>query len=118
MSALLSMSSEPGNCTVTQCHSRTKNLKEHTMRADLLITAIGKPHFITADMVKEGVVLVDVGINRIDDASRKSGSRLTGDVDYENVAPKCSWITPVPGGVGPMTIATLLQNTLLASDGR
>ena len=118
MSALLSMNSEPGNCTVTQCHSRTKNLKEHTLRADLLITAIGKPHFITSDMVKEGAVVVDVGINRIADASRKSGSRLTGDVDFENVAPKCSWITPVPGGVGPMTIATLLQNTLLASDGR
>jgi methylenetetrahydrofolate dehydrogenase (NADP+)/methenyltetrahydrofolate cyclohydrolase len=118
MSALLSMNTEPGNCTVTQCHSRTKNLKEHTLRADILITAIGRPHFITADMVKEGAIVVDVGINRIDDASRKSGSRLTGDVDFDNVAPKCNWITPVPGGVGPMTIATLLQNTLLASDGR
>ena len=118
MSALLRMNTEPGNCTVTQCHSRTVDLKSHTLQADLLITAIGKPNFVTADMVKEGVVLVDVGINRIDDPSRKSGSRLTGDVDFENVAPKCSWITPVPGGVGPMTIATLLENTLRAANDR
>ena len=118
MSALLRMNTEPGNCTVTQCHSRTVDLKSHTLQADLLITAIGKPHFVTADMVKEGVVIVDVGINRIDDPSRKSGSRLTGDVDFENVAPKCSWITPVPGGVGPMTIATLLENTLRAANDR
>ena len=118
MSALLRSNTEPGNCTVTQCHSRTKDLKSHTLQADLLITAIGKPHFITADMVKEGAIIVDVGINRISDPSRKSGSRLTGDVDFENVAPKCSWITPVPGGVGPMTIATLLQNTLQAANGK
>ena len=118
MSALLRSNTEPGNCTVTQCHSRTKNLKSHTLQADLLITAIGKPHFITADMVKEGAIIVDVGINRISDPTRKSGSRLTGDVDFENVAPKCSWITPVPGGVGPMTIATLLQNTLQAANGK
>lgn len=118
MSALLRSNTEPGNCTVTQCHSRTKDLKSHTLQADLLITAIGKPHFITADMVKEGTIIVDVGINRISDQSRKSGSRLTGDVDFENVAPKCSWITPVPGGVGPMTIATLLQNTLQAANGK
>ena len=118
MSALLRSNTEPGNCTVTQCHSRTKDLKSHTLQADLLITAIGKPHFITADMVKEGAIIVDVGINRISDPSRKSGSRLTGDVDFENVAPKCSWITPVPGGVGPMTIATLLQNTLQATNGK
>lgn len=118
MSALLRMNTEPGNCTVTQCHSRTVDLMSHTLQADLLITAIGKPHFVTADMVKEGVVIVDVGINRIDDSSRKSGSRLTGDVDFENVAPKCSWITPVPGGVGPMTIATLLENTLRAANDR
>jgi len=118
MSALLRSNTEPGNCTVTQCHSRTKDLKSHTLQADLLITAIGKPHFITADMVKEGTIIVDVGINRISDPSRKSGSRLTGDVDFENVAPKCSWITPVPGGVGPMTIATLLQNTLQAANGK
>jgi|JYMV01.1.fsa_nt_gi methylenetetrahydrofolate dehydrogenase (NADP+)/methenyltetrahydrofolate cyclohydrolase len=115
MSALLSRNAEPGNCTVTQCHSRTVNLREHTLRADLLIVAIGRPNFITADMVKEGAIVIDVGINRIPDPTRKSGSRLTGDVDYENVAPKCSWITPVPGGVGPMTIATLLENTLQAS---
>lgn len=118
MSALLRSNTEPGNCTVTQCHSRTKDLISHTLQADLLITAIGKPHFITADMVKEGAIIVDVGINRISDPSRKSGSRLTGDVDFENVAPKCSWITPVPGGVGPMTIATLLQNTLQAANGK
>ena len=118
MSTLLRSNTEPGNCTVTQCHSRTKDLKSHTLQADLLITAIGKPHFITADMVKEGAIIVDVGINRISDPSRKSGSRLTGDVDFENVAPKCSWITPVPGGVGPMTIATLLQNTLQAANGK
>ena len=118
MSALLRSNTEPGNCTVTQCHSRTKDLISHTLQADLLITAIGKPHFITADMVKEGAIIVDVGINRISDPSRKSGSRLTGDVDFENVAPKCSWITPVPGGVGPMTIATLLQNTLRAANGK
>ena len=118
MSALLRSNTEPGNCTVTQCHSRTKDLKSHTLQADLLITAIGQPHFITADMVKDGAIIVDVGINRISDPSRKSGSRLTGDVDFENVAPKCSWITPVPGGVGPMTIATLLQNTLQAANGK
>ena len=118
MSTLLRSNTEPGNCTVTQCHSRTKDLISHTLQADLLITAIGKPHFITADMVKEGAIIVDVGINRISDPSRKSGSRLTGDVDFENVAPKCSWITPVPGGVGPMTIATLLQNTLQAANGK
>ena len=118
MSALLRRNAEPGNCTVTQCHSRTVDLKSHTLRADLLITAIGKPNFITADMVKAGVIVVDVGINRIADDTRKSGSRLVGDVDFENVAPKCSWITPVPGGVGPMTIAMLLTNTLQASNAR
>ena len=118
MSALLRSNTEPGNCTVTQCHSKTKDLISHTLQADLLITAIGKPHFITADMVKEGAIIVDVGINRISDPSRKSGSRLTGDVDFDNVAPKCSWITPVPGGVGPMTIVSLLQNTLQAANGK
>tara|TARA_B100000780_G_scaffold269765_1_gene228865 strand:- start:574 stop:1452 length:879 start_codon:yes stop_codon:yes gene_type:complete len=114
MTSLLSRNSDPGNCTVTQCHSRTVDLKSHTLKADLLIAAVGRPHFITADMVKDGAVVVDVGINSIADASRKSGMRLTGDVDFENVAEKCSLITPVPGGVGPMTIATLLQNTLRA----
>jgi methylenetetrahydrofolate dehydrogenase (NADP+)/methenyltetrahydrofolate cyclohydrolase len=117
MAALLRSNSNPGNCTVTQCHSRTKDLKSHTLQADIIIAAVGRPHFITEDMVKEGAIVVDVGINRIADATRKSGSRLTGDVDFENVAPKCSWITPVPGGVGPMTIATLLQNTLQAAYG-
>ena len=114
MTSLLSRNAEPGNCTVTQCHSRTVDLKSHTLKADLIIAAVGRPHFVTADMVKEGAVVVDVGINSIEDSSRKSGRRLTGDVDFENVAEKCSMITPVPGGVGPMTIATLLQNTLRA----
>jgi len=114
MTSLLSRNAEPGNCTVTQCHSRTVDLKSHTLKADLIIAAVGRPHFVTADMVKEGAVVVDVGINSIEDSSRKSGRRLTGDVDFENVSEKCSMITPVPGGVGPMTIATLLQNTLRA----
>jgi len=117
MSALLRSNTNPGNCTVTQCHSRTLDLKSHTLQADIIIAAVGRPHFITEDMVKEGAIVVDVGINRIPDATRKSGSRLTGDVDFEKVAPKCSWITPVPGGVGPMTIATLLKNTLQAAYG-
>jgi len=117
MVSLLRSNSTPGNCTVTQCHSRTVDLKSYTLQADIIIAAVGKPHFITEDMVKEGAIVIDVGINRITDSSRKSGRRLTGDVDFENVAPKCSWITPVPGGVGPMTIAALLQNTLKASDG-
>jgi methylenetetrahydrofolate dehydrogenase (NADP+)/methenyltetrahydrofolate cyclohydrolase len=114
MTSLLSRNSEPGNCTVTQCHSKTVNLKSHTLKADLIIAAVGIPNFVTEDMVKEGAVVVDVGINSIEDSSKKSGRRLTGDVDFENVAEKCSLITPVPGGVGPMTIATLLQNTLRA----
>jgi len=111
---LLRRNGAPGNCTVTVCHSRTKDLAEHTRRADILVAAIGRAHFVTADMVKDGAVVIDVGINRIPDPSRKSGARLTGDVDFEAVAPKCSWITPVPGGVGPMTIASLMQNTLQA----
>lgn len=114
MALLLRRNSAPGNCTVTVCHSRTKDLAEHTRRADILVAAIGRAHFVTADMVKDGAVVIDVGINRIPDPSRKSGARLTGDVDFEAVAPKCSWITPVPGGVGPMTIASLMQNTLQA----
>ena len=114
MALLLRRNGAPGNCTVTVCHSRTQNLAEHTRRADILVAAIGRAHFVTEDMVKEGAVVIDVGINRIPDASKKSGSRLTGDVDYDSVAPKCSWITPVPGGVGPMTIASLMQNTLQA----
>ena len=116
MSLLLRRNGLPGNCTVTMCHSRTQDLQDHTRRADLLIAAIGKPHFVTADMVKPGVVVIDVGINRIADPSKKSGHRLTGDVDFDHVAPKCSWITPVPGGVGPMTIVSLMQNTLKACE--
>ena len=112
ISILLSRKSDVGNATVTLAHSRTKNLKEICLRADILISALGKPFFITHDMVKEGVVVIDVGINRIDDLSRKSGSRLVGDVDFEKVAPKASFITPVPGGVGPMTVAALMMNTL------
>ena len=114
MALLLRRNGAPGNCTVTVCHSRTQDLAEHTRRADILVAAIGRAHFVTADMVKEGAVVIDVGINRIPDASKKSGSRLTGDVYFDAVAPKTSWITPVPGGVGPMTIASLMQNTLQA----
>ncbi|MBM3415490.1 MAG: bifunctional methylenetetrahydrofolate dehydrogenase/methenyltetrahydrofolate cyclohydrolase FolD [Bacteroidetes bacterium] len=111
MSILLSQNSNPGNCTVTVCHSRTHNLKELCLQADMIVAALGKPEFVTADMVKEGAVVIDVGITRIEDTNKKSGFRLKGDVQYETVAPKCSWITPVPGGVGPMTIAALLRNT-------
>lgn len=114
MALLLRQNGSPGNCTVTICHSRTQDLAAHTLRADILVAAIGRPHFVGADMVKEGAVVIDVGINRIDDPTRKSGKRLVGDVDFEAVAPKCSWITPVPGGVGPMTIASLMENTLIA----
>jgi len=112
LSLLLSRKSPTGNATVTLAHSRTKNLKEICQRADILISALGKPFFVTHDMVKEGAVVIDVGINRIDDLTRKSGTRLVGDVDFEKVAPKSSYITPVPGGVGPMTVATLMLNTL------
>ena len=118
MALLLRRNGAPGNCTVTVCHSRTQDLAAPTRRADILVAAIGRAHFVTADMVKDGAVVIDVGINRIPDASKKSGSRLTGDVDYDAVAPKCSWITPVPGGVGPMTIASLMQNTLQACANR
>ncbi len=114
MSLLLSRKSSPGNATVTLAHSRTKNLKEICLNADIIISALGKPFFVTADMVTEGVVIIDVGINRIDDFSRKRGYRLVGDVDFERVAPKSSYITPVPGGVGPMTVAALMLNTLKA----
>ncbi|MEM1120334.1 MAG: bifunctional methylenetetrahydrofolate dehydrogenase/methenyltetrahydrofolate cyclohydrolase FolD [Bacteroidota bacterium] len=112
MSILLSRKAKVGNCTVTLTHSRTKDLKAETLRADIIIAAIGRPDYLTADMVKEGVVIIDVGINRVDDASRKRGYRLVGDADFEGVAPKSSYITPVPGGVGPMTITSLLMNTL------
>lgn len=103
------------DCTVTIAHSRTKNLMEVCQRADIIVAAIGVAHFIKAEMVKEGAVVIDVGMNRIDDASKKSGSRLVGDVDFENVAPKCSFITPVPGGVGQMTVTSLMLNTLKAA---
>lgn len=114
VSILLSRTTDPGNATVTVCHSRTKNLKEITSKADILIVAIGKPEFITADMVKEGAVVIDVGIHRVESSETKSGFRLKGDVKFDEVSPKCSYITPVPGGVGPMTIVSLLMNTLKA----
>ena len=112
LSIMLAQNSNPGNCTVTLAHSRTKDLKEKVAKADIIIAAIGKPNFVTADMVKDGAVVVDVGTTRVEDASKKNGWALKGDVDFENVAPKCSFITPVPGGVGPMTIASLMINTL------
>lgn len=115
MSILMARNSDPGNCTVTLAHSRTKDLTAVCKDADIVIAAIGKPHFVKAEMVKEGAIVVDVGINRIEDSSKKSGFRLTGDVDFERVAPKTSWITPVPGGVGLMTRIALLQNTLQAA---
>ncbi|TXH21844.1 MAG: bifunctional 5,10-methylene-tetrahydrofolate dehydrogenase/5,10-methylene-tetrahydrofolate cyclohydrolase [Chitinophagaceae bacterium] len=114
MSVLLSNNSNPGNCTVTLCHSKTVNLKEICLSADIIVAAVGIPEYLKADMVKDGCIVVDVGISRIKDDTKKSGYRLVGDVDYENVAPKCSFITPVPGGVGPMTIASLMQNTYKA----
>lgn len=115
VSILLSRNTTPGNCTVTLTHSRTANLKAHTLQADILIAALGRPYFITADMVKEGAVVIDVGMTRIPAPELKSGFRLAGDVDFKTVSEKCSYITPVPGGVGPMTIIGLLQNTLLAA---
>lgn len=115
VSILLSRTSETGNATVTLCHSKTKNLAEITSKADILIVAMGKPGFITAEMVKEGAVVIDVGTTRVPSPETKSGFRLKGDVKFDEVAPKCSFITPVPGGVGPMTIVGLLQNTLKAA---
>jgi methylenetetrahydrofolate dehydrogenase (NADP+) / methenyltetrahydrofolate cyclohydrolase len=115
MSILLSQNTYPGNCTVTVCHSRTTNLKEICLQADIIVAALGKPGFLTADMVKEGAVVIDVGITRVPDATKKSGFAIKGDVDFENVAPKCSYITPVPGGVGLMTIGALMMNTFNAS---
>jgi methylenetetrahydrofolate dehydrogenase (NADP+)/methenyltetrahydrofolate cyclohydrolase len=115
MSILLSRKAYPGNCTVTLTHSRTQDITAELQRADIIIAAIGIPHFVKADMIKEGVVIIDVGINRIEDSRRKSGYRLVGDVDFDSVANKCSYITPVPGGVGPMTVTSLLMNTLKAS---
>ena len=118
VSILLSRNTYPGNCTVTLTHSRTRNLKEMTLQADILIAAIGKPYFITGDMVKEGAVVIDVGMTRVPNLQLKQGFKLAGDVDFNSVAPRSSFITPVPGGVGPMTIIGLLQNTLLAAQQR
>jgi methylenetetrahydrofolate dehydrogenase (NADP+)/methenyltetrahydrofolate cyclohydrolase len=114
ISILLSNATDPGNCTVTVCHSQTRNLKEITRKADLIVAALGKPEFLKADMVKEGAVVIDVGISRVPDATKKRGYAIKGDVDYAEVSPKCSYITPVPGGVGPMTIAALMKNTFAA----
>lgn len=117
MSILLSRKAKIGNATVQLCHSRTVNLPGHTRKADILIAAIGRADFVTADMVKEGAVVIDVGINRVDDPSKKRGYRLTGDVDYASVSEKASYLTPVPGGVGPMTVCSLLMNTLKSCKG-
>jgi methylenetetrahydrofolate dehydrogenase (NADP+)/methenyltetrahydrofolate cyclohydrolase len=116
LSIMLGRNADPGNCTVTLAHSKTNNLTEICQSADILIAAIGQPDFVTADMVKEGAVVIDVGTTRINDASRARGWRLKGDVKFDEVAPKCSYITPVPGGVGPMTIASLMINTLKAME--
>ena len=112
---LLMQKGEPGDCTVTVCHSRTPNIKEVCLSADIIIAALGSPEFVTADMIKKGAVLVDVGTTRVPDATKKSGARLTGDVKFDEVAPLCSYITPVPGGVGPITIVSLMMNTLKAA---
>jgi methylenetetrahydrofolate dehydrogenase (NADP+)/methenyltetrahydrofolate cyclohydrolase len=114
MAILMSRNTNPGNCTVTLAHSRTQNLTELCASADILVAAIGRPNFVTADMVKPGAIVIDVGITRIEDSSRASGFKLVGDVDFEAVADKSAYITPVPGGVGPMTRASLMQNTLKA----
>lgn len=115
MSILLARSGYPGNCTVTLTHSKTQNLSDITRSADILVVALGKPEFLTGDMVKKGATVIDVGITRITDETAKKGYRIVGDVHFESVAPRTSYITPVPGGVGPMTIASLLKNTLLAA---
>ena len=115
MSILMAKNTKFANCTVTLCHSHTKNLKEHTLNADIIIAAIGKPNFVTADMVKEDAVIIDVGINRVNDSTLAKGFKLVGDVKFDEVSKKSSYITPVPGGVGPMTIASLLKNTLIAA---
>lgn len=114
MANLMMQKSIPGDATVTVCHSHTQNIAEECRQADIIIAALGQPHFLKADMVKAGAVVIDVGTTRVPDTTRKSGFRLCGDVDFDNVAPKCSFITPVPGGVGPMTIVSLMKNTLLA----
>jgi len=117
MSILLSRKGNPGNATVTLCHSRTENLKEITAKADIIVAAIGQPEFVTADMVKDGAVIIDVGIHRVEDSTKEKGYRITGDVKYNEVYKKAGMITPVPGGVGLMTIAALLNNTLKARKG-
>lgn len=114
MSILLSANSNPGNCTVTICHSQTRNLQEICLQGDIIVAALGQPGFVKADMVKDGAIVIDVGITRIEDKTRKSGFKLKGDVDFDAAAAKSSWITPVPGGVGPMTIAALMKNTYLS----
>ena len=115
VATLMMQKANPGNATVTVLHSASTDIKETCAQADIIIAALGHPHFVTADMVKPGATIIDVGTTRVPDASRKSGFRLCGDVDFENVAPKCAYITPVPGGVGPMTICSLMRNTLLAA---
>ncbi len=117
IATLLMQKAQPGDCTVTVCHSSTRNIKEICREADILVAALGHPGFVTEDMVKPGATVIDVGTTRVPDPSRKSGFRLCGDVDFDNVAPKCEFITPVPGGVGPMTICSLMKNTLLARKG-
>ena len=117
VASLMMQKGYPGDATVTVCHSRTKNLKEICLQADIIIAALGMPEFLTADMVKEGAAIIDVGTTRVPSTQTKSGFRLSGDVKFDEVAPKCSYITPVPGGVGPMTIVSLLKNTLLAAKG-
>jgi methylenetetrahydrofolate dehydrogenase (NADP+) / methenyltetrahydrofolate cyclohydrolase len=118
MSILLSANTQPGNCTVTICHSRTRNLREFCLQADIIVAALGRPEFVDASMVKPGAIVIDVGITRIPDAGKKSGFALKGDVKFDEVAPLCSYITPVPGGVGPMTIAALMKNTFTACEER
>jgi methylenetetrahydrofolate dehydrogenase (NADP+)/methenyltetrahydrofolate cyclohydrolase len=118
ISIMLSKNEYPGNCTVTVCHSHTQNLKEICLQADIIVAALGIPEFLKADMVKEGVVIVDVGITRVIDETKKSGFSIKGDVDFKEVAPKSSFITPVPGGVGPMTIAALMMNTFKACEAK
>ena len=115
LATMLMQKGNPGDATVTVCHSATENLADHTRRADVLVAALGRPGFVTADMVKEGATVIDVGTTRVEDPSRARGWRLCGDVDFVNVAPRCSYITPVPGGVGPMTICSLMMNTIEAA---
>ncbi|HXB09712.1 MAG TPA: bifunctional methylenetetrahydrofolate dehydrogenase/methenyltetrahydrofolate cyclohydrolase FolD [Puia sp.] len=118
MSILLSANSNTGNCTVTICHSQTRNIGEYCRQADIIVAALGRPEFITASMIKRGAIVIDVGITRVPDSTKKSGFALKGDVKFDEVAPLCRYITPVPGGVGPMTIAALMKNTLAACEER